>query len=300
MPEMVKACIKLFADDAKLFKPVLTLQDCEAMQVDVQQLENWADVWQMKFQPSKCTVLRIGKNHPDFQYKMSDSGQDIPLDIKTCEKDLGIWIDQNLNFEFHITEMVKKANKITGLMWRTFEYVDVEVFKLLYTSMIRPHLEYGAPVWSPHVWKLADQIESVQRRATKRVPNFGNLTYVERLKRLKIPTLLYRRLRGDLINTYKYMHDLYETTKCLPPINEDIILRGHNLRLTKLRSKTNIRMYFFSNRVVDWWNLLPSEVVNAPSVNSFKSRLDIYFKDHPVVYDYRALDNPQRTQMSVY
>ena len=291
---------KLFADDAKLFKPVPTVADCEDIQLDVRQLENWAGDWQLNFHPRKCTVLRIGKNHPDFQYKMSDSGQEVPLDIKSSEKDLGVWIDKDLNFELHITEMVKKANRIAGLMWRTFEHIDKQVFKLLYTSMVRPHLEYGAPIWSPHLWKMADLIESVQRRATKRVPNLSNLTYEERLKRLKMPSLLYRRLRGDLINVYKYIHGYYETTKCLPPFNVDTISRGHNLKLTKIRSRSNIRMYFFSNRVVDWWNLLPSDVVNAQSVNSFKARIDNYFKDHPVVYDYRALDHPHRTQISVY
>ena len=98
-------------------------------------------------------------------------------------------MDKDLKFEKHITEMVKKTNKITGIMWRSFEYVDSTVFKLLYTSMIRPHLEYAAPVWSPYTWKMADLIESVQRRATKRVPSLKNMSYEDRLKHLQIPTI---------------------------------------------------------------------------------------------------------------
>ena len=72
---------------------------------------------------------------------------------------------------------VNKANRSVGIMRKTFDYMDENMFKLLFKSLVRPHLEYGAPVWSPHTNKLKDQIENVQRRATKTVPGLSNLTY---------------------------------------------------------------------------------------------------------------------------
>jgi len=59
------------------------------------------------------------------------------------------------------------------------------------------------------------------------------------------------------------------------------------------------RLYSFTNRVVSWWNSLPEEVVMAPTVNGFKTRFDKHMKDHPVVYNYRALDHPLSPTMSV-
>ena len=65
------------------------------------------------------------------------------------------------------------------------------------------HLEYATAVWSPHLIKHIDDLENVQPRATKQIPNFSSLSYVERLKKLHLPTLSYRRIRGDLIQVYK-------------------------------------------------------------------------------------------------
>ena len=79
-------------------------------------------------------------------------------------------------------------------------------FILLYKSLVRSHLEYGQSVWSPYLLKHIDLIEGVQRRATKLIHNLKNLPYSERLKRLNLPTLVYRRARGDMIETYKIMH----------------------------------------------------------------------------------------------
>ena len=74
--------------------------------------------------------------------------------------------------------------------------------------------------------------------------------------------------------------------------------RDHNKKIKKLHSRLNPCNYFFSQRVTDWWNRF-KEVINAPSVDSFKNRLDRNFRDHPMMYDYRALDNPVLCQVSV-
>ncbi len=80
------------------------------------------------------------------------------------------------------------------------------MFSLSCTSQWFDHTEYAAPVWSPYMWKSAEQIEKVQRQVTKRIPGLRDLPYEQRLQTLKLPTLVYWRLRGDLINMYKFVH----------------------------------------------------------------------------------------------
>ncbi|KAI8501002.1 hypothetical protein Bbelb_210970 [Branchiostoma belcheri] len=300
MPEVVDSTLKLFADDTKLYRSVGKSQDCQELQNDLDKLQDWASTWQLKFHPQKCTAMRIGKNHPNYKYTMRDNHHSDTVDLQFTkqEKDLGIIVDHELLFDKHVTSSVSKATRMTGLLWRTFEHVDKDVFTMLYKALIRPHLEYGVSTWSPGTWKLAELVEQVQRRATKRVPGIQHLSYEERLRVLKLPTLLYRRLRGDLINTFKFVHGLYDTTPCIPDRQRETRTRGHNLRLKRIATKTNKRLLFFSNRIVPWWNELPEEVVSAPTVTAFKIRFDKYMEHHPVKYSYKALDHPHKPTMT--
>ncbi len=299
MPNETICPIKLFADDAKLFQSVETVEQCEQIQRDLDSLQHWANKWQLRFHPKKCTVLRVGRNHPDYDYYMLDGSVRVKLGKSECEKDLGVHVDKLLKFDHHISTIVKKGNQMSGLMWRTFEYIDEGMFLTLYKTMVRSHLEYAAPIWSPHTWNLTEELEKVQRRATKRVPSLAGLSYEERLKKLKLPTLVYRRLRGDLINVFKYVNGVYDTATSPLMLDGGNRTRGHSKKLKVMYSRTDQRHFFFTQRVTAWWNELPEEVVEAPSVNAFKSRFDAHFKNHPVVYDYRALDNPAAPRMTV-
>ena len=119
----------------------------------------------------------------------------------------------------------------------------------------------------------AKLLESVQRRATKMVPEMKNCDYATRLKKLALTSLSYRRKRGDMIEVYKYTHGLYKVS-ALPVEVEEKTTRGH-YTLKKKRCSTTRRQKFFSMQVVNAWNSLPVHVVNAVSVNAFKSRLDM-------------------------
>ncbi|XP_057294603.1 uncharacterized protein LOC130623128 [Hydractinia symbiolongicarpus] len=111
----------------------------------------------------------------------------------SCEEDLGVLIDNHLTFSDHISSKVKKANQIMGLIRRTFDYMDNENFVLLFTSLVRPHIEYANTVWCTFLKKDMLIVENVQRRATKMLPGMKDLTYDERLRLLKLPSLFYRR-----------------------------------------------------------------------------------------------------------
>ena len=123
-------------------------------------------------------------------------------------------------------------------------------------------------------------VEGVQRRATKLIPQLYDIPYEDRLRFTKLPSMEYRRKRGDMIECFKIMNGLVrmETTELFTPIPSSIT-RGHNKRVLRQKSNKAARAMSFSQRTIRDWNILPKNVVEAPSVNAFKNRLDIAWKD---------------------
>ena len=100
-----------------------------------------------------------------------------------------------------------------GIIRRSYTYLDEKTFLLLYKSLVRPHLEYCNQIWMLHLQKHINMIENVQRRATRQIPGLKDLTYEERLIKLKLPSLTYRRIRGDMIETFKIAKNYYNHPK---------------------------------------------------------------------------------------
>ena len=290
LPESCDCSTLLFADDTKVFQQVKSTADCEKLQADLNHLQSWADRWQLCFHPQKCKVMRIGNGHPEFTYQMTVDGLLIDLDTTHTEKDLGVYVDDKLKFDFHIHTAVTRANRMLGLIKRSYTYLDKESLLCLYKAMVRPILEYGVTVWSPYRIGDIDAVESVQRRATRILPELRGLDYEARLRSLKLPTLTYRRLRGDVINVYKYIHGIYRLSLAdnMFEMAQYGATRGHSFKLYKHQSRLNLRKHFFSQRVVDVWNSLPDDVVTAPSLNMLKRRLDYHWRNETFLYNYKA------------
>ena len=100
------------------------------------------------------------------------------------EKDLGVYVHDNLKFERQINDSVRKANNMVRIIKHTFTYLDSKSLSILYKTYIRPHLEYCVQAWSPYLHKDVDKLESVQRSVTKLLPNFKNLPCHQRLAEL--------------------------------------------------------------------------------------------------------------------
>ena len=126
-------------------------------------------------------------------------------------------------------------------------------------------------------------VMNVQRRATKMVPELRNLEYTDRLRAIKLPSMYYRRARGDMIEVYKYLHGKYNVEEVPLLLDEIRVTRGHSRRLKKERVQTRQRRNHFRHRTVNRWNSLTEEVVSAPSLNSFKSRLDELWRGYSYI-----------------
>jgi hypothetical protein len=198
-------------------------------------------------------------------------------------------MDSGLSYEKHIYDKVNMANKMLGIIKRNFSDLDKNSFVLLYKGMVRCHLEYAVSIWNPHRLGLIRDIEKVQKRATKLLRICKGLSYIDRLKCLNLPTLKYRRIRGDMIEVYKILNKLYDEN-VLPPLlrNFDTRTRGNSCKLKVVRCKYDIRKFSFCNRVVNVWNCLPDFVVNSESLNTFKNNLDKHWKLELFYYDFEA------------
>ena len=211
--------------------------------------------------------------------KKHDSADRVTLGASEAEKDLGVLVDNKLKFSGHVQGQVNKANRLVGLIRRSYTYLDRDSFRMLFIALVRPHLEFGNVAWSPSLRGDKDQIESVLKRASKQVPSIKDLPYEQRLKKLNLPSMEYRRIRGDLIEVYKHTHDFYSVNKDLLKPDQSNTTRGHRFKLYKQRCSLNIRQNFFTYRVVDRWNTLPSKVVDSPTLQTFKNRLDTHMGD---------------------
>ena len=150
------------------------------------------------------------------------------------------------------------------------------MFLSLYKTLIRPHLEYCPQVWSPSYKKDIEELEKVQRRATKLVPELHDVPYEERLKILKLYPLQERRQRGDMILAFKMLNGMLDidTEKLLPLNRSTSNTRSHDLQLKYNVAKTISRNSFFTKRIVRPWNTLSNRIVESDTVNTFKGRYD--------------------------
>ena len=126
-------------------------------------------------------------------------------------------------------------------------------------------------------------------RATKMVQQFKKLSYEDRLRWLNLPTLKYRRLRGDMIQVYNInsgKHINQPTVKL--NLSHVSNTRGNIYKLQLTHMHYNLRKHFFSNRIVAIWNSLPNTVVTAESTNTFKNRLDKFWANQDLKFDWNA------------
>lgn len=268
LPANLKCGRSIFADDTNCYSNPLV--NHVELQSDIQAIKQWTLTWQMPLNDRKCTILHLGANNPRYAYFVGA----IQVSEVKEQKDLGIIVTEDLKWETHISCLIKKANSLIFLISRAFKNLTPEMVLKLYKAYIRPKLEYAQSIWNPYYAKDIEALERVQRRVTKLPVGLRDLSYEARLERLNLPTLYERRLRGDLIETFKIISGHYKCDLDIFHTSQNLHLRGHTKKLEKERCAKLLRRNFLTNRVVYNWNRLSEETVNSTTVNQFKNKLD--------------------------
>ena len=293
LPDCVKSSVRLFADDCVLYRVIRTIQDCIKLQNDLISLEKWANDWGMVFNAKKCYIMSTKKKVSYF-YELNNT---ILQEVDTNPY-LGLNISNDLKWSQHIDSVCKKASSMLGFAKRNLHHCPRSTRHTAYISLVRSVLDYGSTIWDPHLQCDIDKLERIQRQGARfitgdyRSKEKGCMTRM--LEDLDLPTLQRRRKALRLTLLYKIAEGL------LPGIPKDTYLRPR--RDSRNITETNFNDYVHSNPVskyvtnntrcfiipqgsptaynnsffvqtISQWNNLDNNVVNAGSVDQFKSQL---------------------------
>ena len=267
---------KIFADDLKMYlkirhdSPANHAQDSQVCQRDITTLHRTAAAWCLNLNLDKCVVIRFKRkmhvlNSPCYYLDQSK------IQVVQSHTDLGVLVDSDLKFHKHVTSTVCKAAGLTQNLLKSTVCRSPDFMMTLFSTHIRPIIEYCSCVWHTGYKGDLDLLESVQRRWTKRVTGLDTLDYGARLRALNQYSIQGRLLRADLIQYWKVFH-----AKCsieasdLFPAAPQSSTRGHRFKIGHTRAETDIRLRSFSMRSVNRWNALPDRVVAEPNIGTFK------------------------------
>jgi hypothetical protein len=265
-----------FADDLK-FVANLKTSSPVAVQKDLNRVYAWSEKMRMPISVAKSAVCHYGRNNPKHQYTIGT----VTLSSVLSFNDLGVVRTSDNDFTQHIANIASKARKIIGVSMRSFKSRDQQFLVQLYMSYIRPIIMYAAQVWTPWQKQLKDELESIQRRFTKRLPEFRNIPYAQRLRKLNIRSLESARLESDLVLVYKILHNLVDVT----PESVGLYLsnssrtRSAGVKLQHLLPRSSAIAAKFMFRVPPIWNSLPSDIIASKSLSIFKSKLRKWLSD---------------------
>jgi hypothetical protein len=263
--------ISLYADDAKIFDcvPCNVRQSC-LLQEDLRRVHEWSITWQLSVAIQKCSVFVFGSFVDAPQYSLGNAQLEVTNEIN----DLGFLLSQNQKFSAHCSRISKRALRLSAHIFRVFKTRTTKFLLKMFQTYVRPIVESGPQVWSPHLLKDIDVIEKVQRSFTKRIPEVRHMSYPDRLKALKLDSLEQRRIVADLSLMYKIIRNLIDLEfDQFFAFSAYVGPRSHDLKLQIPHAAVDTIKNSFSYRTPKIWNSLPQEIVSAQNLPSFNRKV---------------------------
>jgi hypothetical protein len=274
LPTTIQSQCRLFADDCLLYRPIHSEQDQLILQEDLQQLQQWADKWGMRFNASKCQLLRISRSTRSLERFYTINNQ--ILEQVSSAKYLGVLLNDQLKWDSHIDSITARANSIIGFLRRNLSLCNRDLKELAYFSLTRSILEYACQAWDPHTKKDITRLEMVQRRAARfALRDYSTYSSVTKmLDELGWDPLSTRRRNHRLALMYQINHGLVAIPTDDLLIPADSRTRASNCyKYKQLVAKTEAYRNSFFPRTITEWNRLDNNIVNSATIDSFRAGL---------------------------
>ena len=232
--------------------------DALVLQKDIQSLHC--------FNHSKCKVLSVTRKKSLLIYGYKHENNQ--LQLSDVETDLGITIGSKLLWNSPVNKLRSKANQMLGLVRRsTIKITDTNARKLLYLNLVRSNFSYASQAWCPQPVKLIEDIEGVQRRATKYILNLGFVTNISYIARLFLLPVSYWHEYLDLVFLYKIINNhTYIDKSALPIIATSGITRSETSNLIRFVIPFAKTVTYQSScifyKIVQTWIVLSSDLRN--------------------------------------
>ena len=270
-----------YADDLKIFLKIESNDDLIHLQEDLNRFFKWCTDNNMTLNVQKCKYIQFSKstNPIPNNYHLNN----IVLDNVNVIRDLGVLFDRRLTFSHHIEYCRNKALKVLGFIKRNSkDFSNINTIKLMYTSLVRPHLEFCTNLWSPYYKTYIDKLDSVQRKflryiAFKQHIITDNINYSQMEKDLKINSIAERRDISDILFIFKILNGYIVCPELLSQIQ--IYVPPRHLRVTKNFELHQHRTLYGKNspinRIMANGNRCNIDFFNA-SLISLKHQLKIF------------------------
>ena len=258
-----------------LYRNIKSPIDCQILQDDLNSLSQWETDWQMKFNVAKCHSMRVTRHLPDKHILFDYTLHQQKLEQVQSAKYLGITITDNLDWGQHVSEISCKATKTMGFLRHNLALAPRHTKEVAYKTLVRPQLEYAAPIWNPYHKLQIQEVVNVQRTAARwTCRRWRNTSSVgDMLDELEWPSLEARREQSSLTFFYKIHSGTVSLDKdkyLTPAPNLQRTRASHDLQYTRYFAYDDALKNSFFPRTIPLWNSLPSSVVSSKTIEEFK------------------------------
>ena len=275
--------LHMFADDVLLYQIIDSPEDFVSVQENINRVFDWSTQNALSLNCTKCKSMIISRKKTSIQpvFPLHLNGN--PLESVTSFKYLGVYISSDLSWSEHVKQVCVKAKRVTGLLYRNFyHYVPGPRLLQLYKSLVRPHLEYAAVIWSPHQQSDKLLLERVQKFALRMVTRDWHLSYPDLLNETGVMSLQSRREVARLCQLYKILNSLCYSDLCVFSVYTGRSYHSYPLSLKPLFCRTNSFSHSFVPSTIHLWNCLDVSLCYESSFVSFKRNLTYLYthRDH--------------------